>query len=79
SAVQIKNIIEKSATIYDNSVATFLPGTNDKTTLSELCRTGGLVNAYAAVQLAEKTVPEVNKVEENKLPIKPTKKVKKKN
>ena len=28
------------------------PGTDEKVALSELCRTGGIVNAYEAVKLA---------------------------
>ncbi|MBX2931309.1 MAG: S8 family peptidase [Chitinophagaceae bacterium] len=57
SAVQIKQIIEQSATVYDENTTTLIPKTNTKTSLSTLCQTGGIVNAYAAVQLAEKTKP----------------------
>ncbi|MCZ2223697.1 MAG: S8 family peptidase [Chitinophagales bacterium] len=71
SAVQIKQIIEQSATVYDNDVNVYKPGTRDKTTLSELSRTGGIVNVYSAVQLADKTKPII--IEQTK-PHKRTKK-----
>ncbi|MFT3702350.1 MAG: S8 family peptidase [Agriterribacter sp.] len=52
NAVQIKSIIEKSATrITDIKVKK--PGTDEDVKMSELCRSGGIINAYAAVKLAE--------------------------
>lgn len=53
TAVQVKAIIEQSAIVYDETVTTFIPGTKEKTSLKELCKTGGLVNAFAAVKLAD--------------------------
>ncbi len=50
SAKQLKYVIEKSATVPDIDVN--IPGTQDKIKLSELSKTGGLLNAYAAVKLA---------------------------
>jgi cell wall-associated protease len=50
SATQLKYIIEKSATAPDIDVN--IPGTDEKTKLSELSKTGGLLNAYEAVKLA---------------------------
>ena len=50
SAKQLKYVIEKSATALDIDVN--IPGTQDKVKLSELSKTGGLLNAYAAVKLA---------------------------
>ena len=50
SAKQLKYIIEKSAVAPDTEVT--IPGTTDKTKLSELCVSGGLLNAYEAVKLA---------------------------
>lgn len=47
---QLKYAIEKSAVAPKEQVN--IPGTSDKTNLSELCRTGGIVNAYEAVKLA---------------------------
>jgi subtilisin family serine protease len=54
SAAQIKNIIEQSVTKIDGYVTR--PGVGAKQVLmSELCKTGGVVNAYQAVKLAEHT------------------------
>jgi len=51
SAEQIKYIIEKSAVAPDEKVT--IPGTETSVSLSDLCTSGGIVNAYAAVKLAE--------------------------
>ena len=51
SAKQLKYIIEKSAVAPDIEVN--IPGTSDKTKLSELSKSGGLLNAYEAVKLAD--------------------------
>ena len=48
---QLKYIIEKSAVAPDIEVN--IPGTSDKTKLSELSKSGGLLNAYEAVKLAD--------------------------
>lgn len=50
TAQQLKFAIEKSSTVLDEEVN--IPGTNEKVKLSELSKTGGLLNAYAAVKLA---------------------------
>lgn len=50
SAQQLKYVIEKSATHLTEKVN--LPGTDDKVDLSDISKTGGLVNAYEAVKLA---------------------------
>ena len=50
SAKQLKYVIEKSAQQPKEKVTK--PGTEEKVALSELCRTGGIVNAYEAVKLA---------------------------
>lgn len=50
SAAQLKYVIEKSAQAPDMDVN--IPGTEEKTKLSELSKTGGLLNAYEAVKLA---------------------------
>ena len=50
SARQIKDVIERSAVPLSDSVRT--PGTGKLTTLNNLSKTGGLVNAYEAVKLA---------------------------
>lgn len=51
SAKQLKYIIEKSAVAPDIEVN--IPGTSDKTKLSELSKSGGLLNAYEAIKLAD--------------------------
>jgi subtilisin family serine protease len=50
SAKQLKYVIEKSAQQPKEKVTK--PGTDEKVELSELSRTGGIVNAYEAVKLA---------------------------
>ena len=50
SAKQLKTIIEKTAIAPDIDVK--IPGTDELTQLSTLSKTGGIVNAYAAVKLA---------------------------
>lgn len=50
SAKQLKYVIEKSAQKPNQKV--IKPGTDDKVELSELSKTGGIVNAYEAVKLA---------------------------
>ncbi len=53
SATQVKQCIEQAATRCDTSYTVFKPGTKEKTTLNELCKTGGLLNAYNAVAAAD--------------------------
>ena len=60
SAKQLKYVIEKSAQKPNEKV--LKPGTEDKVDMSELCRTGGIVNAYEAVKLAA-TLTGENKTE----------------
>ena len=50
SARQLKMVIEQSSVMLTDSVRN--PGTGEKVLLSDLCRTGGIVNAYEAVKLA---------------------------
>ncbi len=50
SARQLKYAIESSTTPLDEEVN--IPGTDEKVKLSDLSKTGGLLNAYAAVKLA---------------------------
>ena len=47
---QLKYVIEKSVVVSKEDVK--LPGTDTKVPLSDLCKTGGFVNAYEAVKLA---------------------------
>jgi len=59
TAVQVKNIIEKSALhINDSSFVVMVPGTDTKATVGDLCTTSGFVNAYNAVKLAAETKAE---------------------
>ncbi|MEO6732916.1 MAG: S8 family peptidase [Ferruginibacter sp.] len=50
SAKQLKYAIEKSSKAPAEEVN--IPGTEDKTPLSEISKTGGLLDAYAAIKLA---------------------------
>lgn len=50
TAQQLKYVIEKSTTPVTDMVNK--PGTDEKVALSELSRTGGVVNAYTAIKLA---------------------------
>jgi subtilisin family serine protease len=51
SAKQVKYVIEKSVTPV-NGFKVNKPGTEDEVDLTELSKTGGLVNAYEAIKLA---------------------------
>lgn len=51
SAKQTKEIIEKSAVPAKEEVK--IPGSSSKTTLSELCRTGAVANAFEAIKMAD--------------------------
>jgi cell wall-associated protease len=50
SAVQVKDVIEKSVTKVNAKVTK--PGTEDEVALSDISKTGGIVNAYEALRLA---------------------------
>jgi cell wall-associated protease len=50
TAIEIKKIIEQTAVMPANQ--TLIPGTNDDAYMNKLCRSGGVVNAFAAVKLA---------------------------
>ncbi|MBC9797715.1 S8 family serine peptidase [Sinomicrobium weinanense] len=55
SARQVKEIIEKSVIHIDQPVLTpgFIPEKRDHVMMDQLCKTGGIVNAYKAIELAE--------------------------
>ena len=72
SAKQLKYVIEKSAQKPAEKVAK--PGTEEKVELSELCRTGGFVNAFEAVKLAATLVGENKKESLPKPKMNPNKK-----
>jgi len=67
SAAQIKQAIEKSVTQLDNSYTVLKPGTDTPVKMSELAKAGGLLNAYGAVETAEKLSAKTLK-EKMKLP-----------
>ncbi len=50
TAAQVKEVIEKSA--KNPGVKVKNPGNESEVDLSELCRTGGIINAYEAIKLA---------------------------
>lgn len=54
SALQVKNIIEKSVVECREEVKK--PGTDDLVQLSDISKTGGFVNAFEAIVLADKLV-----------------------
>lgn len=60
SARQLKYVIEKSA--QNPGVKVDKPGTDEEVDLSELCRTGGIVNAYEAVKLASTLTGDNKKI-----------------
>lgn len=53
TAAQVKMIIEKSA--KDPGTEVKDPGTDEMVKMSELCRSGGIINAYEAIKLASVT------------------------
>ena len=54
SAVQTRQVIEKSAIVVGSDVVVLRPGTKDKTSMKELSVTGGVVNLYNALEMADK-------------------------
>lgn len=65
SARQLKDIIEKSSVKLDEEVNK--PGSEDKVKLSDISKTGGLLNAYEAIKLAS-TVKGERKTPKSTLP-----------
>lgn len=57
TAQQVKSVIEQSSTKLPD-IKVKKPGTDENVNLSELSTTGGIINAYAAVKLAEKISSE---------------------
>jgi subtilisin family serine protease len=67
SASQVKEAIEKSVFIPDSTVSCIKPGTKDeKVHLSDLCKTGGIVNAYSAVMEAYAIEQKIIAADKNK-------------
>jgi cell wall-associated protease len=63
SARQVKEAIEKTVWTSDTMLVN-KPGSKDKTFMSELCTSGGFVNAYEAVKYAEALSLKTKKTEE---------------
>ncbi|HSU28561.1 MAG TPA: S8 family serine peptidase, partial [Chitinophagaceae bacterium] len=68
SAQQLKSVLEKS--VLKPTALVKNPETGDWVNLSELCRTGGLVNAYEAVKLAANVKGERKPVKEDTVKLK---------
>ena len=69
TAVQVKDIIEKSVRKPSGKVA--IPGTNEMVSMSDISVSGGIVNAYDAIKLADATKTTNSKIA---APVKPAKK-----
>lgn len=72
SAEQVKYVIEKSSTKVDTKVKT--PGSDEEANLSDLSKSGGLLNAYEAVKLASTLKGERKENIKTKSTVKPEKK-----
>ena len=73
SAQQVKEAIEKSVYTPDSSVRVAIPLSNSARSIpfSSLCRSGGIVDAYAAVKLASTMIP-ANALKQNDRSPRPT-------
>ena len=61
SATDVKSILMKSVVSYKNQKV-IIPGTEEEVKFGKLSRTGGVVNAYEAVKLAQKSRPKGKKI-----------------
>jgi subtilisin family serine protease len=52
TAKQVKYSIEKSVIVTENPVAVVKPGSKEKVWISDLCTSGGIINAYNAIKIA---------------------------
>ncbi|MBO9573446.1 MAG: S8 family serine peptidase, partial [Chitinophagaceae bacterium] len=64
TAEQVKYAIEKSTQAPADSVTK--PGSDEKVALSDISRTGGVINAYEAAKVAYELKPEATKPKKNK-------------
>jgi cell wall-associated protease len=81
SAPQVKKIIEESVLKPGSEIPSFKPGSmeEEKYPFSHMSKTGGIINAYKAVEVADATRAEVSVKETPKntnIPVKPTVKTK---
>ena len=75
TAVQVKQIIENAVSIPDSSLPNFKPGSQrEPIAFNQLSKTGGIVNAYQSISLADQTKPLKKELPKNLS--KPTKTIK---
>lgn len=67
SASQVKYVIEKSA-VQDTAITVTRPGTKERMKMTELCTSGGWLNAYNAVKVAASLQPEKKEIRKQVLP-----------
>ncbi len=67
SARQVKYAIEKSA-VEDTAIRVTRPGTKELMKMTDLCTSGGLINAYDAVKIAASLQPEKKEIRKQGLP-----------
>jgi cell wall-associated protease len=53
TAIQVKACIEKTVFPLTDAFTTFKPGTQQKVSMKTLCKTGGIVDAFEAVKMAD--------------------------
>lgn len=68
TAEQVKYVIENSAVPITAKVTD--PGTHDTVALSDISKTGGIVNAYGALKLADAISSGKQKIEDTKIKVK---------
>lgn len=68
NAKQLKYVIERSVVPSTEKVK--LPGTSEMVNLSDISKTGGFVNAYTAIKLADELNKQTNKSIKKKAPVK---------
>ena len=69
SPAQVKMVIEKTAKNPGEKVN--VPGTDEEVNMSELSRSGGIINAYEAIKLASTLKPEKKPAVKTKVTVKP--------
>ncbi len=67
---QLKMIIEKSA--YSPPLSVTIPGTKKSGHLSDLSKSGGIINVYAAAKLAQAMTTKKSTTVKTKMKLKPT-------
>lgn len=72
SAKQVKYAIENSAENLTGNTAVTVPGSERNVLLNELCKTGGFVNADAALELASTLKPEATEIKKKDKKSNPT-------